>query len=353
MKDINLSPIEDMLRAVTRRHFFKQAGFGIGAAALSSLLNRYAFASSLSFAGENPSLHSRAGTGATTAAADPAAGAVNPLAPKPPMFPAKAKSIIYLFMAGAPSQVDLLDYKPKLQQFDGQNIPDSFVKGERFAFIKGAPRLLGSPYDFKKWGNSGAEVSELLPSLGEIADDIAIVRSVHTTQFNHAPAQIFMNTGFQIFGRPSMGSWLTYGLGSESSDLPGFVVLLSGENQPDGGKACWGSGFLPTVYQGVEFRSKGDPVLFLTNPDGMSNDTRRRSLDLLRELNTAHQSGVGDAEISTRIASYEMAYRMQSSVPDLMDISKEPAEVQKMYGTEPGKASFGNNCLLARRLVER
>src|SRR5438876_2377133 len=190
MKDIHLSPIEDMLRAVTRRHFFKQAGFGIGAAALSSLLNRYTLAQSLSFAGENPSLHSRAGTGATTAAADPAAGAVNPLAPKPPMFPAKAKSIIYLFMAGAPSQVDLLDYKPKLQQFDGQHIPDSFVKGERFAFIEGAPRLLGSPYHFKKWGNSGAEISELLPSLGEVADDIAIVRDRKSTRLNSSHPSI-------------------------------------------------------------------------------------------------------------------------------------------------------------------
>src|SRR6266404_5625337 len=215
MEEIRLAPMQEMLRAVTRRHFFRQAGFGIGGAALSSLINQ-----SLA--------------GGPQATPGPAINAVNPLAPKPPMFPAKAKSIVYLFMAGAPSQVDLLDYKPKLQQFDGQHIPDSFVKGERFAFIKGAPRLLGSPYDFKKWGRSGAEISELLPSLGEVADDIAIVRSVHTTQFNHAPAQIFMNTGFQIFGRPSMGSWLTYGLGSECTDLPGFVVLISGENQPDG-----------------------------------------------------------------------------------------------------------------------
>src|SRR5712691_1142428 len=219
-------------------------------------------------------------------------------------------------MAGAPSQVDLLDFKPKLKEFDGQNIPDEFVKGERFAFIKGKPRLLGSPYAFKRWGQSGAEVSELLPHTAGIADDLAVLRSVHTTQFNHAPAQIFMNSGHQIVGRPSLGSWLTYGLGSESRDLPGFVVLLSGENQPDGGKSCWGSGFLPTVYQGVEFRSKGDP------------------------------------EIETRIASYEMAFQMQTSVPELTDISREPASIHEMYGTEPGKRSFANNCLLARRLVE-
>src|SRR6266702_1240033 len=308
--------MEDMLRAVTRRHFFKQAGFGIGAAALSSLLNRYAFA---------------AGSSVTSAA--PALGAVSPMAPKPPMFPAKAKSIIYLFMAGAPSQLDLLDYKPKLQQLSGHEIPEDILKGEKFAFIRGVPRLLGSPYEFKKWGQSGAMISELLPRLGEVADDIAIVRSMQTSQFNHAPAQIFMNTGFQIIGRPSMGSWMTYGLGSECADLPGFVVLLSGENQPDGGKACWGSGFLPTVYQGVEFRSKGDPVLFLTNPEGVTPEERRRSIEVLKDLNEAHLKSAGDPEIVTRIAACEMAYRMQSSVPDLMDISKEPAEVQKLYGT--------------------
>ncbi|MGO9274026.1 MAG: DUF1501 domain-containing protein [Terriglobia bacterium] len=327
MKDICLNLPQDVLRAVTRRYFFKQAGFGIGAAALTHLFSR-----------------------ATRADTAPAA---NPLAPRPPMFPAKAKSIIYLFMAGAPSQVDLLDYKPKLQELDGQTIPDSLVKGERFAFIKGKPRLLGSPYDFKKRGQSGAEISELLPHLSEIADDVAIVKTVHTTQFNHAPAQIFMNTGFQIIGRPAMGSWMTYGLGSECADLPGFVVLLSGENEPDGGKACWGSGFLPTIYQGVQFRSKGDPVLFLTNPEGVSPELRRQSLDTIKDLNEMHLKSAGDPEIVTRIASYEMSYRMQSSVPELMDISKEPESIQKLYGTQPGQASFANNCLLARRLVER
>ncbi len=331
----DLGPAQQMLRAVTRRHFFRQAGFGIGAAALHSLLSPYGMALGLS-----------------TAPAD-VANAVNPLAPRPPHFAPKAKSIIYLFMAGAPSQLDLLDYKPKLQQYDGQNIPAELVKGERFAFIKGTPKLLGSPYKFTKWGQSGAEVSELLPHLGEVADDVAIVRSISTAQFNHAPAQIFMNTGFQIIGRPSMGSWMTYGLGSECGDLPGFVVLISGENQPDGGKACWGSGFLPTVYQGVEFRSQGDPVLFLTNPQGVSPEARRQSLDALKDLNEMHLKSVGDPEIVTRIASCEMAYRMQTSVPELMDISKEPASIQAMYGTQPGKKSFANNCLLARRLVER
>ncbi|HEX9202470.1 MAG TPA: DUF1501 domain-containing protein, partial [Vicinamibacteria bacterium] len=208
----------EILKAVTRRHFFRQAGFGIGTMALGSLLRDDFWSSAVRADG------------------------------RAPHFAPKAKSVIYLFMAGAPSQVDLFDFKPKLKEFDGKNIPDEFVKGERFAFIKGKPRLLGSPYAFKRWGQSGAEVSELLPHTAGIADDLAVLRSVHTTQFNHAPAQIFMNSGHQIVGRPSLGSWLTYGLGSESRDLPGFVVLLSGENQPDGGKSCWGSGFLPTVY---------------------------------------------------------------------------------------------------------
>jgi hypothetical protein len=327
-----LDVTQDFLRAVTRRHFFRQAGFGIGAAALSALLNRSLFA---------------------TEQAGAAVNRVNPLAPRPPHFAPKAKSIIYLFMAGAPSQLDLLDSKPKLQQLDGQNCPEEFFQGERFAFIKGVPKLLGSPYAFERCGQSGGEISELLPHLRQMADDIAIVRSLHTTQFNHAPAQIFLNTGHQIPGRPSMGSWLTYGLGSEAADLPGFVVLISGENQPDGGKSCWGSGFLPTVYQGVEFRSKGDPVLFLTNPDGVSPEARRESLNLLKELNELHLQGVGDPEITTRISAFELAYRMQTSVPELMDISREPATIHELYGTQPGQASFANNCLLARRLVER
>ena len=324
-----MTPSDD-LRTISRRHFFKGAGFGIGSLALSSLLNERLFASP-------PQLGSQA----------------NPLAPKSPHFKPRAKNIIFLFMAGAPSQLDLFDYKPKLNQHDGQKIPEEIIKGERFAFIKGVPRLLGSPYVFNRHGQSGAELSSLLPELATVVDEIAILRSVHTTQFNHAPGQIFMNCGSQIFGRPSMGSWLTYGLGSENRDLPGFVVLLSGENQPDGGKSCWGSGFLPTVYQGVEFRSKGDPVLFISNPDGVSSQSRRRSLDVLRTLNELHLEQVGDTEINTRIASYEMAYRMQTSVPELTDISKEPQYIRDLYGAEAGKPSFANNCLLARRLVER
>ena len=318
-----MQPRELLLQ--TRRHFFQQAGFGIGSMALGSLLNDSLFAQA----------------------------AVNPMAVKAPHFAPKARQIIFLFMAGAPSQLDLFDYKPALNKYNGQPVPEEVIKGERFAFIKGTPKLLGSPHAFAPHGKCGAELSSLLPHLATVVDDIAIIRSMQTTQFNHAPGQIFMSTGHQIPGRPSMGAWLTYGIGSESANLPGFVVLLSGINQPDGGKSCWGSGFLPTVYQGVQFRSKGDPVLFLSNPEGVSAETRRRSLDLLRELNTAHQTDVGDPEIATRIASYEMAYKMQSSVPELADISKEPPSIHEMYGTEPGQASFANNCLLARRLIER
>jgi hypothetical protein len=309
--------MSEQLKRLTRRHFFQQSGFGIGSLALGSLLNENLFAAQ--------GLHH---------------------APK-------AKRIIFLFMAGGPSHLDMFDYKPLLTKHDGQPVPQDYIKGERFAFIKGTPRLLGTPHTFEKHGKCGAELSNLLPHLGRVVDDIAIVKSMHTTQFNHAPGQIFMSTGHQIPGRPSMGSWLTYGIGSENKDLPGFVVLLSGKNQPDGGKSCWGSGFLPTEYQGVEFRSQGDPVLFLSDPEGVTGEARRRSLDLLRDLNTRHAADVGDPEIQTRIASYELAYRMQSSVPELTDISREPQHIHEMYGTEPGKKSFANNCLLARRMVER
>ncbi len=319
----------EILKQITRRTFFKQVGYGIGGMALSSMLVESLFA-----AGRQQ-------------------GRDDPLAPRAPHFPAKAKSVIYLFMAGAPSQLDLFDPKPTLNKFDHQPCPEELLKGERFAFIKGTPKLLGSPFEFHRAGQSGQWVSTLLPHFAEIADEVAVIRSMSTSQFNHAPAQLFMNTGFQLPGRPSMGSWLTYGLGSENKDLPGFVVLISGMSNPDGGKSCWGSGFLPSVYQGVEFRSQGDPVLYVSDPDGVTREIRRDTLDALRDLNQIQYDRSLDPEVETRIAQYELAYRMQSSVPDLMDISKEPKEIHEMYGTEPGKKSFGNNCLLARRLVER
>ena len=315
------------LREITRRHFFREAGVGLGSVALASLCDERLSASSV--------------------AAAPGASGV-------PHFAPKAKQVIYLFMAGAPSQVDLFDNKPLLRRYDGEEIPPGFIpEGERFAFVKGTPRLLGSPFAFRRHGQSGAEISELLPHLSTHADRLAIIRSMKTTQFNHAPAQIFMNTGHQIIGRPSLGSWLSYGLGSDNADLPAFVVLISGQNNPDGGKSCWGSGFLPTEHQGIEFRSKGEPVLFSRNPAGVDAVSRRESLDLIRTLNGREHDRVGDPETRTRMSAYELAYRMQSSVPELTDISSEPPRIQEMYGTEPGQVSFANNCLLARRLVER
>jgi uncharacterized protein (DUF1501 family) len=311
------------LRAVTRRHFFEQASFGIGGLALASLIDDALLAQ-----GSRPPAYKFD-------------------------YPPKVKRVIYLFMAGAPSQLDLFDPKPALTKHDGQDIPEELIKGERFAFIKGTPKLLASPFQFKRHGQSGAEISELLPNLSKLADQVTFVRSMQTTQFNHAPAQIFMNTGHQVIGRPSLGSWLSYGLGSENADLPAFVVLLSGENNPDGGKSCWGSGFLPTTHQGVEFRSSGEPVLFVSNPEGVESDTRARSIATINDLNRLHAADVRDPEIQTRIAAYELAYRMQTSVPELTDLSKEPASIHELYGTEPGRASFANNCLLARRLVER
>ena len=324
---MNIDRDQQILREITRRTLFKQMGYGIGGLALTSLLSESLFAS-------------------TQAQNDP-------FAPKKPPLPARAKNVIYLFMAGAPSQVDMFDPKPTLTKFDGQPCPAELLKGERFAFIEGVPKLLGSPYAFEKAGKSGQWISELLPHLKEIADDITVVRSMSTEQFNHAPAQLFMNTGFQLPGRPSFGAWSTYGLGTENRDLPGFVVLLSGDSNPDGGKSCWGSGFLPTVYQGVEFRSQGEPVLFVSNPDGVDPQIRRDTLDALKDLNGMKLKESLDPEIETRISQYELAYRMQTSVPELMDISKEPQHIHEMYGTEPGKKSFANNCLLARRLVER
>jgi hypothetical protein len=329
--------IDDSANDITRRWFLGGCALSLGSMAFASLLAR----------------EGRAQTSGARGRGTAPSASGDPLALKPPHFTPRAKRIIYLHMAGAPSQLDLFDPKPKLAELDRQPIPESFTKGERFAFIKGTPKILASPYKFAKHGESGHEFSELTPNFAAISDDLAMVRSMHTTQFNHAPAQIFMSSGHSLVGRPSFGSWLSYGLGSMNEDLPAFVVLLSGPYGPDGGASLWSSGFLPSIHQGVRFRSQGDPVLYVSNPPGMTRDARRATLDAIDALNAKQLEDRGDPEIATRIQQYEMAYRMQTSVPELTDISSEPESIKKMYGVEPGKTSFANNALLARRLIER
>lgn len=314
-------------RCVARRWFLQECGVGLGAIALQHLFGGL-------------------GSAATSSA-------TNPLAPRPPHFAGKAKRVIFLFMAGAPSHLELFDYKPQLAKFNGTLPPADLIKGYRAAFINPSSKLLGPKFKFAKHGQCAAELSELLPHLATVVDDIAIVKSMVTDAFNHAPGQIEMNTGSQQFGRPSIGSWVTYGLGSESQDLPGFVVFSSGKKGPSGGNSCWSSGFLPTVYQGVTFRSSGDPVLYLSNPRGVDADLQRASLDALKQLNQMRLEEMGDPEIATRINSFEMAFRMQSSAPELMDLAREDKKTLEMYGAQPGKPSFANNCLLARRLIEK
>jgi hypothetical protein len=319
------------LNLLARREFLRNTGLGIGSIALASLIAEEADAK-------------------PQATAKPQAA--NPLAAKRPHFAPTAKRIIYLHMVGAPSQLDLFDYKPVLIENNGKPCPRHLIEGERFAFLPKNPRLLGTPFKFAKHGESGQEMSELLPHLARHTDDIAIVKSLHTEEFNHGPAQVFMMTGFGRQGRPSLGSWLTYGLGSEARDLPAFVVLVTGLTG-GGGSSLWGPGFLPSVYQGVRFRNTGEPVLFVTNPEGIDRPARGRIVDDIRKLNRLQYDDVGDPEIATRIASYELAYRMQTSVPELMDIKGEPQHIHELYGIQPGKTSFANNCLLARRLIER
>jgi len=267
--------------------------------------------------------------------------------------PAKAKRVIYIHLAGAPSHLDTFDYKPELAKLDGQPCPDSFLKGRRFAFIKGVPNMLGPQCKFAKYGESGAWVCENLPNLALAADDICFVKSMWTEQFNHAPAQLMLQTGSQLKGRPSIGSWAFYGLGTENQDLPGYIVLTSGGKNPDAGKTIWSSGFLPGIYQGVQCQTHGDPILFARDPDGVTREQRRATIDAINELNARTAKEFGDPETLTRISQYELAFRMQMSVPEATDISNEPAHVHESYGTEPGKSSFANNCLLARRLCER
>jgi len=308
----------------TRRHLLGGMGGGIGGMALASLLG-----------------------------ADAAGAASDPLAARPAPLPAKARRMIVIHLTGSPPHLDLYDHKPELVKRAGQECPEEFLAGKTFAFTSGTPKLLGTPRSFVRCGESGMELSDALPNLQRVADRLCLVRSMHTDQFNHAPAELMLYTGSGRSGRPSLGSWVTYGLGSENADLPGFVVLISSGVQPNGGTASFGSGFLPSVYQGVQCRSKGDPVLYVSDPAGMSRATRRTSLDALKDLNELQARELGNPETLTRIAQYELAYRMQASVPEVMDIGREPPHVLAAYGAVPGQPSLAANCLLARRLVEQ
>ncbi|MFO0902562.1 MAG: DUF1501 domain-containing protein [Pirellulales bacterium] len=332
----------DQQRAVlaeTRRCFLHDCRIGIGAMALAALLERDRLHAAAPAPIVNP-LHAPQRR-------------TDPLAVLPTHFTPRAKNVIFLFMAGGPSQLELFDPKPKLTELHGQVIPETYVANKRFAFIKRDAKLLGTNRKFARYGASGGEVSECLPHLSKIVDDIALVRSMKTDVFNHGPAKFLMNTGSPLFGRPSMGAWLTYGIGSESKNLPGFVVLQSGPRGPRGGAPNWGSGFLPTTYQGVPFRTQGAPILDLESPAGVNVDRQREFIGAVNDFNRLRLEDTGDPEIATRIASYEMAFRMQASAPELMDIRGESQETLKLYGVEPGKPSFAQNCLLARRLVQR
>jgi hypothetical protein len=309
----------------TRRNFLKESFLGLGSLALGTMM------------GCN-GVHSREN---------------KILWPKAPHFYPKARSVIYIHMAGAPSQLELFDHKPELQKVNGQLCPPSFLEGKKFAFIRGVPKMLGSTATFQQYGHSGHTISNYLPHLSTVSDELSFLRAVTTDQFNHAPAQLLMHTGSARLGRPSIGSWVTYGLGSEDENLPSFIVLTSGGHHPDAGKSVYGSGFLPSVYQGVHCRSAGEPVLFLQNPDKISRDIRKASIEALNKMNELEYAEYNDPEILTRMDQYEMAFKMQIEAPEVMDISKEPVYIHEMYGTEPGKETFANNALLARRLVEK
>ena len=317
-----MNPDLEFLQHRTRRHFLKETGLGM--LALGGLL------------------------GADASPASP----VRPMAPRPSHFPARAKRVICLHMTGSPPHLDLFDYKPELVRRDGENCPESVLKGRIFAFTSGVPKLMGTPRRFARHGACGTWMSDAVPNFHGIAEEMCIIKSVHTDQFNHAPAELLVYTGSARSGRPSMGSWVTYGLGTENDNMPGFVVLISSGVQPNGGRNSYGSGFIPSVYQGVQCRSKGDPVLYVSDPGGMSRSLRRETLDVLGDLNRLQAEEFGNPETLTRIAQYELAFRMQAEVPELMDISREPPQVLEAYGAQPGAESFANNCLLARRLAE-
>jgi len=324
----NLRRLEEQ----TRRHFIRNCTLGLGGLAFSSLWTGCNQSSGL--------VHQPISSG-------------NPLAPRAPQFPARVKNVIYIHMAGAPSQLELFDYKPDLEKLNGQECPQSLLEGKRFAFIRGVPKMLGPQAKFQQRGDSGAWISNYLPHLSTIADELTFLKAVQTDQFNHAPAQLLMHTGSPRLGRPSMGSWVTYGLGTENSNLPGFVVLTSGGNNPDAGKSVWGSGFLPSVYQGVQCRSDGEPVLFINNPEHIDRNQRQASIEALSDINKLTYDEFQDPEILTRISQYELAYKMQSTVPEVMNISDESQSVHEMYGSNPNKSIFANNALLARKLVEK
>jgi len=325
---MNLEPNFENIRLNTRRHFLKNCGMGLGGAALSNLLGNNALGASL----EAPE---------------------NPLLPKAAHYAPKAKRVIYLHLTGSPPHLDMFDYKPELVKRDGQDCPDAFLKGKTFAFTSGTPKLMGTPRTFKQYGENGVWMSDAIPHLHEVADDLCFIKSMHTDQFNHAPAELFLHTGFPQPGRPSFGAWATYGLGSENQNLPGYVVLISSGTQPNGGKNSFSSGFIPSVYQGVQCRSKGDPVLYVSDPSGMDRSMRRKTLDAINDLNNHSYNKFAHPETLTRIAQYELAFRMQTSVPEVMDIKDESAATLESYGAKPGEGSFANNCLLARRLCEQ
>jgi Protein of unknown function (DUF1501) len=332
----------EQLRAQTRRHFLGSLTGGLGSMFLNTLASPI---SSMASGVERA-------TG-DIATFDLKRDPQNPLAALPPEFAPRAKRVIYLHMAGAPSQLELFDHKPELTKFDGQDCPASFLAGKRFAFITGIPKLLGTQYPFHQSGQSGQWISDRLPHLEKHIDGLCIIKSMRTDQFNHAPAQLLVQTGNPRLGYPSLGSWVVYGLGTENQNLPGFIVLVSGGNTPDGGKQLWGSGFLPSVYQGVQCRSHGEPVLYLQSPPGVSAPQRRKMLDAMDEINQQRYAEFGNPETLTRIAQYEMSFRMQMDATDAMDIGKESESVRSNYGSQLGEASFANNCLVARRLAER
>ena len=323
-----MQSIQQYCQHVTRRHFLHDCGVGLGKIALASLL-----------------------TDAFSPAAR-AAIAANPLAPKQPHFPAKAKRVIHLFMAGAPSQLDLFDYKPELAKLEGKPLPPSVIGGQRYAFIRPDAAVLGPQFKFARHGQSGAELSEMLPHLGKIADEICLIKSVTTDQFNHAPAQLLFQTGFQQPGRPCLGSWTLYGLGAETQDLPAFAVMNTGSGL-SGGSSLYSSGFMPTIYSGVRLRTQGDAILDVSSPNGVDARLQRDTLDLVGNLNRQRLERDGDPEIATRLANYEMAFKLQTSAPELMDLKSESPEMLALYGCDPDKPSFARACLLARRMIER